>query len=213
MKDYIFAKQLIYGCLYSFYDLNYLGSLMKSIDHENLLSTWLVLSNDIDKWNGFSNEVKFPIQKLIYLAKNNNIDKYNEIVLIMLSHQIDDCITDTPYDVSKVFYELFKYKYKYVSKNFWYIYNDNLNDWVLDEDYVNIKRDITQELRKIFIERCFYYWNKMGKTIDQNLRDEYDMKGTICSEISLHLRRINFINDVITESKCLFIDEWFENKK
>lgn len=212
MRNYIFAKQLIYSCLSSHQDLDLIGSLMKSIDRENLVSTWLDLSNDINKWNAFS-IVEHPMQKLIFMAKTTNLDKYNEMVSMNASRVVDECSTNTSYDVSKVFYELYKFKYKYVSKNLWYKYDDNLNEWILDEDQLNLRRDISNDFRKVFIDKCFYYWNKMSQSTDNNLKNEYDKKGTIASEVFLNLRRPNFISDVITESKCLFIDETFENKK
>jgi len=212
MRNYIFAKQLIYSCLSSHQDLDLIGSLMKSIDRENLVSMWLDLSNDINKWNSFS-IVEHPMQKLIFMAKTTNLDKYNEMVSMNMSRVVDECSTNTSYDVSKVFYELYKFKYKYVSKNLWYKYDDNLNEWILDEDQLNLRRDISNDFRKVFIDKCFYYWNKMSQSTDNNLKNEYDKKGTIASEVFLNLRRPNFISDVITESKCLFIDETFENKK
>jgi hypothetical protein len=212
MRDYIFAKQLIYSCLSSYQDLDHLGSLMKSIDRENLVSTWLDLSNDINKWNSFS-IVDHSMQKLIFMAKTTNPEKYNEMVSMNTSRVVDECSTNTSYDVSKVFYELYKYKYKYVSKNLWYKYDDDLNEWILDEDHLNLRRDISNDFRKVFIDKCFYYWNKMSRSTDDNLKNEYDKKGTIASEVFLNLRRPNFITDVITESKCLFIDEFFKNKK
>jgi len=212
MRNYIFAKQLIYSCLSSHQDLDLIGSLMKSIDRENLVSMWLDLSNDINKWNAFS-IVEHPMQKLIFMAKTTNLDKYNEMVSMNVSRVVDECSTNTSYDVSKVFYELYKFKYKYVSKNLWYKYDDNLNEWILDEDQLNLRRDISNDFRKVFIDKCFYYWNKMSQSTDNNLKNEYDKKGTIASEVFLNLRRPNFISDVITESKCLFIDETFENKK
>ena len=212
MRNYIFAKQLIYSCLSSHQDLDLIGSLMKSIDRENLVSTWLDLSNDINKWNSFS-IVEHPMQKLIFMAKTTNLDKYNEMVSMNISRVVDECSTNTSYDVSKVFYELYKFKYKYVSKNLWYKYDDNLNEWILDEDQLNLRRDISNDFRKVFIDKCFYYWNKMSRSTDDNLKNEYDKKGTIASEVFLNLRRPNFITDVITESKCLFIDEFFKNKK
>lgn len=208
MRDYLFAKQLIYSCLFSYEDMDYLGSLMKSIDEENLVSTWLVLCDDINKWNGFS-KVNFPIQKLIFIAKNSNLAKYNEYA----SRIIDQCSTNTSYDVAKVFYELYKYKYKYISKNHWYKYDDELNQWIMDENCLCLKKDISNDFRKFFVDRCFFYWNKMSHTDDDNLKKEYDDKGTKASEVFLNLRRPVFINDVITESKCLFIDDSFENKK
>lgn len=205
MGDFLFAKQIIYSCLDSYQDLDYLGSLMKNIDRENLLSTWLCLSDDINKWNEFSTNIKYPIQKLIFIAKNNNPDKYNDFIhnLCIIHYRL----TDTSYDVSKVFYELYKYKYKYVSKNHWFIYDNQLNQWVLDADYIHLKRDVGSELRQIFIDKCFYYWKKMGGTSDINLKISYEHLGTIASKISLNLRKSSFINAVITESKCLFIDE------
>jgi hypothetical protein len=213
MRDYIFAKQLIYACLSSYEDLDYLGSLMKSIDRENLQSTWKVISNDdTDKWNGFL-KVNFPIQKLIFIAKTTNPEKYDEMIAMIACRVVDDCPTNTSYDVSKVFYELYNYKYKYISKNQWYKYDDELNEWVLDENCQSLKKDISNDLRKIFIDRCFFYWNKMSRTTDNTLKNEYDLKGTLASEVFLNLRRPIFINDVITESKCLFIDDSFKNKK
>lgn len=213
MRNYIFAKQLIYSCLTSHQDLDLIGSLMKSIDRENLQSTWNVLSkDDINKWNAFS-IVEHPMQKLIFMAKTTNLDKYNEMVSMNISRVVDECSTNTSYDVSKVFYELYNYKYKYISKNQWYKYDDELNEWVFDENCQSLKKDISNDLRKVFIDRCFFYWNKMSRTTDNALKNEYDKKGTIASEVFLNLRRPNFISDVITESKCLFIDETFENKK
>jgi hypothetical protein len=147
------------------------------------------------------------------MAKTTNPEKYNEMVSMNTSRVVDECSTNTSYDVSKVFYELYKYKYKYVSKNLWYKYDDDLNEWILDEDHLNLRRDISNDFRKVFIDKCFYYWNKMSRSTDDNLKNEYDKKGTIASEVFLNLRRPNFITDVITESKCLFIDEFFKNKK
>ena len=202
MKDYLFAKQLIYICLESYQDLDYLGALMKSIDNENLESTWLHLSNgDIDKWKGFTRNIEYPIQKLIVIAKKNNPD-YNQIQC-----NIDKDLTDTSYDVSKIFYEIFKYNYKYESKNLWYYYDYDLYQWKLDIDYLHMKNTIGGDLRQFFISKCFYFWKEMGDTNDKDLRKLYDKLGTIASKIALNLKKMSFISAVITESKCLFIDE------
>jgi len=207
MRDYLFAKQLIYLCLSSYDDLDFLGSLMKTIDSENLLPIWLKLSNDIDKWNKLSNKISFPMQKLINIAKNNNKDEYDKFISSITNDFIDECMTETPYDISKVFYELYKYKFKYVSKNHWYIYDDYNDRWFLDEDKSYLKNNISQEFCKKFAERAAFFIQKESENIDECNKEFYNKKVQRLLKIVSSLKKPTFINDVIIQNKCLFIDE------
>ena len=116
------------------------------------------------------------------------------------------------YDVAKLVYELYKDKYKAINKNIWYRYDKNNNKWIkTKEEYINLRKELCEEVFKKFIDKAYYYNNKMYSTTYEGQKQIYENKAKIAFKISLRLRQSGYKETIIKECSYLFIDEKFND--
>ena len=114
------------------------------------------------------------------------------------------------YDVAKLVYELYKDKYRAINKNIWYKYDND--KWIkTKEEYINLRKELSEEVYKKFIDRAICYNRKMYSTTDEGQKQIYDNKAKSAIKISLRLKQSGYKETIIKECKYLFIDEKFND--
>ncbi len=114
------------------------------------------------------------------------------------------------YDVAKLVYFIFKDKYRAIDKKTWYKYDNN--KWIkTKEEYINLRKELSEEVCKKFMDRAQYYNTKMYLTTDEGQKQIYDNKAKSAIKISLRLRQSGYKETIIKECKYLFIDEKFND--
>ena len=116
------------------------------------------------------------------------------------------------YDVAKVVYELYKDKYRAIDKKTWYRYDKDSDKWIkTKEEYINLRKELSEEVCKKFIDRAICYNRKMYLTTDEGQKQIYDNKAKTAFKISLRLKQLGFKESIMKECKYLFIDEKFND--
>jgi P4 family phage/plasmid primase-like protien len=149
---------------------------------------------------------------LRWWAKQDNLQKYNEIINNSITPLIDTAIGSegAHYDVAKVVQGIYKGEYKAINKDTWYKYDKNTHRWIKTREGLNLRKALSEDICKKFMERGIYYNNMMMTTSDEGQKEVYSKKAASASKISLKLKTSGFKDSVMKECKCLFIDEKFE---
>lgn len=114
------------------------------------------------------------------------------------------------YDVAKVVYLIFKDKYKAINKNIWYKYDND--KWIkTKKEYLNLRKELSEKVWKKFIDKAYYYNNKMYSTNNEGQKQIYENKAKTAFKISLRLRQCGYKESIMKECKYLFIDEKFND--
>jgi len=222
--DYILAKELVIECLShtradKYNDWINLGWALRNIDYR-LLNNWIEFSKISSSyiegecqqlWDRMRKE-HLSMGTLRWWAKQDNLQKYNEIINNSIIPLIDTAIGSegAHYDVAKVVQGIYKGEYKAINKDTWYKYDKNVHRWVKTREGLNLRKALSEDICKKFMERGIYYNNMMMSTSDEGQKEIYSKKAASASKISLKLKTSGFKDSVMKECKCLFIDEKFE---
>jgi len=222
--DYILAKELVIECLShtradKYNDWINLGWALRNIDYR-LLNTWIEFSKISSSyiegecqqlWDKMRKE-HLSMGTLRWWAKQDNLQKYNEIINNSIIPLIDTAIGSegAHYDVAKVVQGIYKGEYKAINKDTWYKYDKNSHRWIKTREGLNLRKALSEDICKKFMERGIYYNNMMMTTNDEGQKEVYSKKAASASKISLKLKTSGFKDSVMKECKCLFIDEKFE---
>jgi P4 family phage/plasmid primase-like protien len=222
--DYILAKELVIECLShtradKYNDWINLGWALRNIDYR-LLNNWIEFSRISSSyiegecqqlWDRMRKE-HLSMGTLRWWAKQDNLQKYNEIINNSIIPLIDTAIGSegAHYDVAKVVQGIYKGEYKAINKDTWYKYDKNVHRWVKTREGLNLRKALSEDICKKFMERGIYYNTMMMTTGDEGQKEIYSKKAASASKISLKLKTSGFKDSVMKECKCLFIDEKFE---
>jgi len=222
--DYILAKELVIECLShtradKYNDWINLGWALRNIDYR-LLNTWIEFSKISSTyvegecqqlWDKMRKE-HLSMGTLRWWAKQDNLQKYNEIINNSITPLIDTAIGSegAHYDVAKVVQGIYKGEYKAINKDTWYKYDKNSHRWIKTREGLNLRKALSEDICKKFMERGYYYNNMMMNTTDEGQKEVYSKKASSALKISLKLKTSGFKDSVMKECKCLFIDEKFE---
>lgn len=222
--EFVLAKELVNECLSHnradrYDDWINLGWALRNIDYR-LLNSWIEFSKigssyvegECQKlWDRMRKE-HLSMGTLRWWAKEDNPQRYNEIINNSIIPLIDIAIgTDgAHYDIAKVVQGIYKGEYKAVNKDTWYKYDKNCHRWVKAKEGLKLRKELSEEVCKKFIERAQYYNSKLLTTTDDGQKTVYDNKAKSALKISLKLKQSGFKESIMKECKCLFIDEKFE---
>jgi P4 family phage/plasmid primase-like protien len=222
--DYILAKELVIECLShrradKYDDWINLGWALRNIDYR-LLNTWIEFSKISSSYvEGQCSQLWDKMRKehlsmgtLRWWAKQDNLQKYNEIINNSILPLIDTALGSegAHYDVAKVVQAIYKGEYKAVDKDSWYKFDKNCHRWIKTREGLNLRRALSEDICKKFLERAFHYNNLLMGCNDEGLKELYDKKAKAANKICLKLKTSGFKDSVMKECKCLFIDEKFE---
>ena len=110
------------------------------------------------------------------------------------------------YDIAKIVYELYKNKFRAIDKKSLYKYEND--KWIkTKEEYLNLRKELSETLSKKFMERAEFYNTKIYSTTNEGQKQIYDNKAKSAIKISLRLKQSGYKENIIKECKYLFIDE------
>lgn len=221
-EELALARQLVAECLSSRRAENYedwikVGWALRNIDYR-LLDSFMEFSRCSSKyvegecqtlWSRMRNDT-LGMGTLRWWARQDNPIKYNDIMDSTVTTLIDRCIGSdgAHYDVAKVVHALYKDRYRFTSKDIWYVYKDEKHRWVRSREGLQLRNVLSNEVCMKFMERSMY-WNTQGMQLQEN-RDVMEDKTKKLNTIALRLKNSGFKDSVMKECKGLFTDEKFE---
>jgi hypothetical protein len=222
--EYILAKELVSECIShsradKYDDWINLGWTLRNIDYR-LLNTWIEFSKISSSymegecqqlWNKMKKE-NLGMGTLRWWAKEDNLQKYMEIINNQVLPLIDIAITSngTHYDVAKVVQGIYKGEYKAISGNIWFKYDKDKHRWVRTKEGLKLKKELSEEICKKFLDRATYYNQKVALSNDEGEKELLNRKSASAMKIAFQLKNTGYKESIMKECKCLFVDEKFE---
>jgi len=215
------ARKLVAECLShnraeKYDDWITLGWVLRNIDYR-LLNSWIEFSKIGTSYiEGECQRLWDKMRKdhmgmgtLRWWAKQDNIDRYNEIldesILPLLEQSIKS--DGAHYDIAKVIYSQYKDEFKAVSKDTWYQFDRRRHRWIKTKEGLSLRKIFSDNICQKYINRANYYNNLMAKDEEKPINDE---KGKKAMKIALKLKNAGFKDSIMKECRCLFIEEKFE---
>ncbi len=195
------------------------GWCLRNIDHR-LLDTWIEFSKKSPKfkdgecekiWN-YMKEDGLGIGTLHMWAKQDNLDKYKEIIKRDLTSLIFKSRNETHHDVANVVYFMYKHDYVCISikHNQWYEFKNHR--WVNCDSGFALRAKISTDVCKEYMNHASY-WSQKGSVDD----DETEQQR--CAEIAkklnglaLKLKQTAFKDNIMKECREMFYVDKFEEK-
>lgn len=176
------------------------------------------ISDFYDRWCNFDilEEDCLTFKSIIYWAKMDNPEKYNEIRQETISYFIEKTIENqTDFDFALVLYQMYKDKFICVSikKDAWYIYKNHR--WEENEGGTDLRIAISQELFQIYHKHMMALVKQMTSgTIDpaSDKHKELQTRAKKLSELSNNLKRRGVKDNIMREAKEIFYDSTFIDK-
>jgi hypothetical protein len=113
------------------------------------------------------------------------------------------------YDMAKLLVFIYKDKYRYEpNKKKWYLRNDDNNEIDLNSNFIiirDLRKDLSENLCKRFMERGIYYMNMMVTTSDEGQKEVYSKKASAASKISLKLKQDGYKSRILKELSYMLI--------
>jgi P4 family phage/plasmid primase-like protien len=196
-----------------------LGWVLRNIDYR-LLDTWIEFSKigssyiegECQKlWNKMRKE-HMGMGTLRWWAKQDNKEKYDELITTSIMPLIDKCISNegAHYDIAKVVEALYKDEIKTVNKSIWYQYDKDKHRWKITTEGSVLRIALSTNICNKFTQRA-HHWNAQNFSAEtQDQRDMFDAKAKKCMKIALQLKNASFKDNIMRELRCLFMDEKFE---
>jgi len=219
--DLIFIKKLVNECLSYTRADNYtdwinLGWVLRNIDYR-LLETWIEFSKISSVyiegecqqlWDKMRKD-NMGIGTLRWWAKQDNLTKYNDVVNKSIIKLIDQALGSdgSHYDIACVVHAIFKDEFKAISKDNWYKYDREKHKWVRAREGLELRRILSVDICKKFMERSQYYAEHCEDPILKIINEEKSKK---CISISKQLKNASFKDSIMKECRTLFVDDKFE---
>lgn len=190
---------------------------------DKLLKTWKTFSqrttlNNYNSsycdqlWNEPKKEEnKLTIGSLHVWARSDNPEKYGELMRDNISDILLDAETGTEYDIAKVMYELYGYRFVCadIDHNTWYEFQDNL--WVNIQNGYTLHNLISEELVK---EYLYLQSSIIGDMINKKgaEQESASKRNDNINKIITKLKKPQFKDGIVVECKRKFYDKHFEEK-
>jgi P4 family phage/plasmid primase-like protien len=199
----------------------------------SLLQTWIAFSkkwsmyNDSSEcekqWDWFqrNNNKQLTIASLHYWAKQDNPDKYKDILRDSLEKLVEisirgDKSTGPHSDVANVIYHYFKdcFVCANIKENAWYYFNEHIGGrWELTEQGHKLRSRLSNEIVDLFM----YYQNKYQQKA--NMEEEgsefqniYNNRVANCSKVIIKLKDSGYKDKIMKECREYFYDNKFVEK-
>jgi P4 family phage/plasmid primase-like protien len=219
------ARKLVHECLKQGRAENYedwvkLGWTLRNIDFR-LLDAWVDFSRVSSKyiegecqkfWNQMRSDT-MGMGTLRWWAREDNPMKYKEICDASITDLIDKSIgtNGAHYDVARVVHAMYKDKYRFASKDTWYMYSDLMHRWVRSREGLKLRNILSVEVCQRYMDRSTY-WNieSTRAGVDDENKSRFQERSKKLIEIALKLKNTSYKGNIMTECKALFTDEKFE---
>ncbi len=223
-SELILSRKLVLECLSYSRAENYedwinMGWVLRNIDYR-LLDTWIEFSKISTAyiegecqtlWKKMRKD-QMGIGTLRWWAKQDNNQKYNQIIDESLIPLIDKCIRGdgAHYDVAEVVQAHCKDEIKAVSKTIWYYYDKDKHRWKQTTEGLLLRIKLSTDICNKFIDRT-QYWNTLQVNIeDDDQKTANAEKAKKSLKIASQLKNASYKDSIMKECKSLFIDEKFE---
>lgn len=218
------AQRLVFECLNisrseDYTEWMYLGWALRNIDHR-LLDCWINFSKNSQKFKeGKCEQLWYQMKEdtmgmgsLRWWAKNDNPDKYNEILNETIFPFIDKAITSdgTHYDVALVIYKKYHDVYKCAGEKAWYRYEKKQHRWVCMPEALELNTKISTEIHLLFLERSRYYTNMSMHEKNEETAITYKNKAQKAITIAQKCKNTPYKTNLLKECKGFFIEDKFE---
>jgi len=223
-EDFNMAKQLVEECLLPTRAENYedwikLGWTLRNIDFR-LLDTWINFSRVSNKyvegecqkmWNRMKNDT-LGMGTLRWWTRNDNPKQYEAILRNNVEILIDKCIGSdgAHYDIAMVIHTIYKDRYRFTSKDTWYMFADEKHKWVRSKEGLKLRNILSTDICSRFMRRSMYWTEKARSAEDDDSREKCESKSKKLLTISVKLKTAGYKDSVLKECKELFTDENFE---
>ena len=193
-----------------------------------LLATWLKfcsqsdefsfgdISDLVEKWNRFdyNNPEGLTARSIMYWAKNDNPIEYKKVRSATISHYMEITVTNaTDWDFAHVLYQMYKDEFVCVSikNNVWYEYRKHR--WYEIDSGNTLRSMISKKMHDMYMKKVTDIMDTLQK-MDQS-DDKYESlrkRANKISDLCVLLKKTNWKNNIMKESKELFYDNDFINK-
>lgn len=216
------ARQLVSECLSQTRAVNYnewikVGWTLRNIDYR-LLDSWIEFSKCSSKYiEGECNRLwdmmridTLGMGTLRWWASLDNPDKYRDILDQNAVTLIDRCYgTDgAHFDVAKVVHALYKDRYRFTTKDIWYMFREDKHRWVRTREGLQLRLVLSNEVCSKFLDRASH-WNREANRVHEQ-KEIYENRSKTLMSIALKLKQTGYKDSLMKECKCLFTDEKFE---
>lgn len=196
-----------------------LGWCLRNIDNR-LVTKWDQFSKNSKKyqegqcekmWNNMR-DGGLGIGTLHMWAKEDNLEKYQEIMHNDLKQLMSKSSTSTHYDVAKVAYHLFKQDFVCASiKNrYWYEYRGHR--WVRSDSGLGLRLKLSEDLWREYQQVAIDYSHSAISSTNAEDQNKYADMAKKMNEIALKLRTTSFKENLMKECSELFYIEKFEER-
>lgn len=197
-------------------DWQNLGWCLHNID-DRLLPIWVQFSKKSDKYKEGECEQIWPymdnqglgLGTLYMWAKEDNLEKFNELTQNDLRKYINKSLNVTPFAIAVVMYQKFKDEFVYAPKKTWYQFINHR--WKTLDEGIEIKKRISTKLVKEYTNLRAEYINKQHHaTPDDPEFDDIEKQIKRISSVILKLQTTTFKKQIMEECQELFYIEDFE---
>jgi P4 family phage/plasmid primase-like protien len=199
----------------------------------DLLKTWIAFSKKWEMWSDSTecekqwewfqrnNNKQLTIASLHYWAKQDNPDKYKDILRDSLEKLVEisirgDKSTGPHSDVANVIYHYFKdcFVCANIKENVWYYFNELIGGrWEVTEQGHKLRSRLSNEIVDLYM----YYQNKYQQKA--NMEEEgsdfeniYNNRVTNCSKVIIKLKDSGYKDKIMKECREYFYDNKFTEK-
>jgi len=220
--EFKLAQQLMDECISStraerYDDWIKIGWCLRNIDYR-LLNAWIKLSRVSSKyvegecqklWDMMRIET-LGMGTLRWWARQDNKNRYEEIVDGNVLTLIDKCTGSdgAHFDIARVVHAMYKDRYRFTTKEIWYAFDEVKHRWVRSREGIKLRTILSTEVCTKFLQRSIHYTEMAMRDADN--RATHDEKAKKLIDIAKKLKLSHFKASVMTECKCLFTDEKFE---
>jgi P4 family phage/plasmid primase-like protien len=195
------------------------GWCLHNID-QSLLPVWKVFSQSSPKykeyecdklWNDMRNN-GLSIGTLYYWAKQDNLEKFKEIIKNNLYNYVEIAVSGTHTDIARIIYEIYHGDYVCASfkNNLWYEFANH--KWIYIENACTLRQKISTVIFKEFVNRASYYQQKAANSEDEDEQKKFLKKVNDFNKVAMKLKVASFKDMLIKECGEMFYDSEFLNK-
>ena len=199
------------------------GFCLKNID-ENLLMEWIDFSKQSKKfkngeceklWKTFKKS-GLGIGSLHMWAKNDNLDKYSDIIMAQYDGLITKSLDATHYKVALVFYKIYQSNFICESIKHKEIYEFKNHKWVRNDSSHCIVKKLNEEFYNLYEKFAKIIYNKMLSLNDndfeqKNERKSLEIKYKAAQNVCKNIHNANYKEKLLSELHKLYYNEYFFN--
>lgn len=195
------------------------GWCLRNIDYR-LLPSWIDFSKKSPKfvdgecermWN-YMRDDGLGIGTLYMWAKQDDPEKYKEIMNADISTLIYTSRNETHYDIARVVHFMFKHEFVCASikSNYWYQFRENR--WVPCDSGYTLNGKLSTDVFKQFSSAAATYHTRAASTENETEQSFFTEVAKKLGGIATKLKMGPYKENVMTECRRLFYTEKFEEK-